>query len=48
MVEAIDVHPSEIEQDSIKVDYTIENNDSIEELIKKVKQIMIKEGVINK
>jgi hypothetical protein len=39
-------HPSETALDNAKFDYTIENNGTIEELIEKVKEILIKEKVI--
>lgn len=42
-----DTHASEVEQDSIPVQYTIHNSTTIEDLIKQVKYIMIEEGVIN-
>lgn len=42
----IQEHPSETALDNAKFDYTIENNGTIEELIEKVKEILIKEKVI--
>ena len=39
-------HPSETALDNITFDYTIENNGTIEKLIEKVKQILIKENII--
>lgn len=39
-------HPSEIALDNAIFDYTIDNNGSIEELIDKVKEILIKENII--
>lgn len=43
-----DTHASEVEQDSIPVQYTIHNSTTIEDLIKSVKYIMVEEGVLNK
>lgn len=40
-------HPSETALDNYTFKYTIDNNGSIEELIQKVKEILIKEGIIN-
>jgi hypothetical protein len=45
--QGISNHPSEIALDDAKFDYTIYNDGTIEELIEKVKQILIKEGIIN-
>lgn len=42
----LNLHPSETALDNAKFDYTIENNGTIEELIEKVKQILIKEKII--
>lgn len=39
-------HPSETSLDSATFDYIIDNNGTIEELIKKVKEILIKENII--
>lgn len=39
-------HPSETALDDAEFDYTIDNNSTIEELIKKVKEILIKEKII--
>lgn len=39
-------HPSETALDDAKFDYTIDNNSSIEDLIEKVREILIKEKVI--
>lgn len=39
-------HPSESALDNYKFDYVIDNNGTIEELIKKVKEILIKEKII--
>lgn len=41
-----DIHSSETALDNATFDYTIDNNDTIEELIKKVKEILIKEKII--
>ena len=41
-----DTHASEVEQDSIPVQYTIHNSTTLEDLIESVKYIMIEEGVI--
>ena len=40
-------HSSETALDNAEFDYTIENNGTIEELIEKVKEILIKEKIIN-
>lgn len=42
----ITVHPSETALDEYTFDYTIDNNGTIDELIKKVKEILIKENII--
>lgn len=39
-------HPSETALDNAEFDYTIDNNGTIEELVEKVKEILIKENVI--
>lgn len=39
-------HPSETALDNAKFDYTIDNNGTIDELIEKVKEILIKEKII--
>lgn len=39
-------HPSETALDNASFEYTIENNGTIEELIEKVKEILIKENII--
>lgn len=39
-------HPSETALDNAEFDYTIENNGTIEELIEKVRQILVKEKII--
>ena len=39
-------HPSETALDNAEFDYTIENNGTIEELIAKVREILIKENII--
>ena len=39
-------HPSETALDNAEFDYVIENNESIENLIEKVKQILIKEKIL--
>ena len=39
-------HPSETALDDAEFDYTIDNNGTIEELIEKVREILIKEGII--
>lgn len=39
-------HPSETSLDNAKFDYTIENTGTIEELVEKVKEILIKEKII--
>lgn len=39
-------HPSETALDNYKFDYVIDNNDTIEELIEKVRQILVKEKII--
>lgn len=39
-------HISETELDNVKLDYTISNNGSIDNLVEKVKKILIKENVI--
>ena len=39
-------HPSETSLDSAEFDYTIVNDSTIEELVKKVKEILEKEGII--
>lgn len=39
-------HPSETSLDSATFDYTIDNNGTIEELIEKIKQVLIKENLI--
>lgn len=39
-------HPSETSLDDYSFDYVIDNNGTIEELIHKVKEILIKEGII--
>lgn len=44
--EAFVEHPSETSLDSHSFDYTIENNSSIEDLINKVKEILIKAKII--
>lgn len=44
--ESKDEHESETELDNVEFDYVIDNNDTIEELIEKVKQILIKEKLI--
>lgn len=41
-----DNHPSETALDNYKFDYTIDNNGTIEELVDKVKQILIKEKIL--
>lgn len=41
-----DEHTSETALDNTRFDYTIDNNGTIEELIKKVKEILIKEHII--
>lgn len=41
------LHESETALDNAKFDYTIENNGTIEELMEKVRQILIKEKIIN-
>jgi len=41
-------HLSETALDNYSFDYTIDNNGTIEELIIKVKEILIKEKLINK
>jgi len=46
IVEAFNVHPSETALDNAEFDYVIDNNGSIEELIEKVKEILIKEKII--
>jgi hypothetical protein len=40
------LHPSEIALDSAEFDYVIDNNSTIGELIKKVREILIKENII--
>jgi hypothetical protein len=45
--EYIKPHPSETSLDSYNFDYTIDNSGTIEELIETVKQILIKEKIIN-
>lgn len=40
-------HPSETALDNTKFDYTIDNNGTIEELVEKVKEILIKEKILN-
>lgn len=40
-------HPSETALDNAEFDYVIENNGTLEELIEKVKVILIKENIIN-
>jgi hypothetical protein len=45
-VEVFDVHPSETALDDHTFQYTILNNGTIEELIEKVKEILIKEKII--
>lgn len=42
----LNLHPSETALDNATFDYVIDNNSSIEELIEKVKQILIKEKII--
>lgn len=42
----IDEHPSETSLDNATFDYVIENDGTVEELIEKVKQILIKEHII--
>lgn len=42
----IDIHPSETALDDYNFDYIIENNGTIEELIAKVKEILLKESII--
>jgi hypothetical protein len=42
----IDEHESETALDRVKFDYTIENDGSIKDLIKKIKEILIKEKII--
>ena len=42
----IEEHPSETALDNAIFDYTIDNNGTIEELIRKVKEILIKEKII--
>lgn len=44
--ECANQHPSETALDNSKFDYTINNNGTIEQLIEKVKEILIKEKVI--
>lgn len=39
-------HPSETALDNAKFDYTVDNNGTIEELIEKVKEILIKENIL--
>lgn len=39
-------HPSETVLDNVKFDYVIDNNGTIEELIEKVKEILIKEKIL--
>jgi len=41
-----DLHPSETSLDSAEFDYTIVNDSTIEDLVKKVKEILEKEGII--
>jgi hypothetical protein len=41
-----EIHPSETALDNAIFDYTIDNNGTIEELIEKVKEILIKEKII--
>lgn len=43
---SVSTHPSETALDESKFDYEIENNGTIEELIKKVKEILIDEKII--
>lgn len=48
-LESIDLkmqHPSETALDNYNFDYIIDNNGTIEELIKKVKEILIKENIL--
>jgi hypothetical protein len=45
-IDKIDNHPSETALDNYKFDYTIDNNGTIEKLIVKVKEILIKEKII--
>ena len=42
-----DFHASETALDNAEFDYTINNNGTIEQLIEKVREILIKEGIIN-
>ena len=43
----VEPHPSETALDNHSFDYTIDNNGTIEELIEKVREILIKEKVID-
>lgn len=40
------IHPSETSLDDYEFDYTIDNNGTIEELIEKVREILVKEKII--
>ena len=42
----VEQHPSETALDNAEFDYTIDNNGTIEELIQKVKNILIKENIL--
>ena len=42
----VEPHPSETALDNHPFDYTIDNNGTIEELIEKVREILIKEKLI--
>ena len=39
-------HESETALDNYQFDYEIDNNNTVEELIEKVKEILIKEGIL--
>jgi hypothetical protein len=46
MQDIINVHPSETALDDAKFDYEIINDESIEDLVEKVREILIKENII--
>jgi hypothetical protein len=46
LAQSLNLHPSETALDDAEFDYVIENDGSIEELIEKVKDILIKEEVL--